>query len=94
MYFQYQCIHWYKFVNDKVFCLENVLFCARYCPEYIYIVLVEEWHKSCMRKLTRPIILPDLVFACWKQTQDVLVSYYLYDIDIFQHVTQNNTFTR
>ena len=25
MLFQYQCIHWYKFENDEVFCLVNIL---------------------------------------------------------------------
>ena len=74
------------------------MYCLCYILEYIYIVHVAKRH-------TRPVFafnmqIPDqveclVVFACWKQTQDVCVSLlfvqYRY---LFQYATQNSTCTR
>ena len=42
MYFQYQCIHCYKYENDEVernLCCKFTDLCYMYILEYIYIVL-------------------------------------------------------
>ena len=89
MYFLYKCIHWYKFENDEV---DRILSCKCsvlcYILEYSYIVQIAKRRTSPVLSTckTRSSILSDLVFACWKQTQDVCVPLLLYNIAIFQCV--------
>ena len=69
-----------RMMKDSVFCLVNVLFCVIYWNIYIYIyinmVQIAKRHTSpalAFNMQTRPNILPDLVFDCWKQAQDLCV---------------------
>ena len=48
--------------------LWKVVYICKYCTNS------KETNKSCACFQTRPTILPDLVFACWKQAQDLCVS--------------------
>ena len=64
MYFQYQCIHWFKFENDEV---EHILSCKCtvlcYILGYIYIVQIAKRRTRpvfTFNMQTRPNILPDL----------------------------------
>ena len=64
-------------MKDSVFCLVNVLFCVTYWNIYINIVQIAKRRTSpafAFNMQTRPNILFDLVFACWKQAQDLCVS--------------------
>ena len=69
-----------KMMKDSVFCLVNVLFFVTYWNIYtcIYIVQIAKRHTSPVFAFntmmqTRPNILPDLVFACLKPTQDFVL---------------------
>ena len=84
MYSRYQCIHYYKYENDKEqrICLVNVLFCVTYWNIYKCCTNSKETHKYC---------------ACFQHTNTAkhyLSLCFLYNIHIFQYVTQNSTFTR
>ena len=74
MFFQYQCIHWYKFENDE---MERILSwkCTVLCYilEYSYIELIAKRSTTPVFAFNMHILL-DLVFAFWKQTQDLCVS--------------------
>ena len=64
-------------MKDSVFCLVNVLFCVTYWNIYINIVQIAKRHTSSVLAFNMqpwPNILPGLVFACWKQAQDLCVS--------------------
>ena len=82
MYSRYQCKHCYKYENDeeqRILSGKCTVLC--YILEYIhvYINIVQKAKRQTSPVLafnmqTRPNILPDLVFACWKQAHDLCVS--------------------
>ena len=64
-----------RMTKDSVFCLVNVLFCVTYWNTiYKCCTNSKETHMLAFNMQTRPNILPDLVFARWKQAQDLCVS--------------------
>ena len=65
-----------RIMKDSVFCLVNVLFCVTYWSIYEYCTNSNETHTSCFpfNMQTRTNIIPDLVFACWKQAHDLGVT--------------------
>ena len=68
-----------RMMKDSVFCLANVLFRVTYWNIHVYINIVQKAKRHTSPVLafnmqTRPNILPDLVFACYKQEQDLCVS--------------------
>ena len=71
-------IYWYKFENNEIeryFYFKCAILC--YILEYICIARITKRLTNSVFALnmqTRSNILPDLVFECWKQTQDLWVS--------------------
>ena len=99
MYSRYQCIHCYKYENDK----GQPILPGKYidlCYILEYNINIVQIAKRSIRPVlaftmqTQPNILPDLVFACWKQAHDLCVSFLFVQYRSFQYVTQNSTFTR
>ena len=72
MYSRYQCIHYYKYKNDKgqrILCGKCTILCYILEYIYIYVVYVVQIAKRqtspvlAFNMQTQPNILPDLVFA-------------------------------
>ena len=71
-------IHYYEYENDKgQRILSGKCTVLWYILEYINIVQIAKRHTSpvlAFNMQTRPNILPDMVYARWKQAQDLRVS--------------------
>ena len=96
MYFLYQCIHWFKFENDEA---ERIVSCKCtvlcYILEHSYIVQIHVVKRRTSHMFAfmckRSYILPDLVFACWKQIQDLCVPFIQYSYIPILHKTLQYT---